>query len=106
MLHSPVTTRNQQATFVRGAFAAGLALSALALPLAPAHAYSFRVKMACATDYYTYCSRYGLESKELRQCINSNGTKLTTPCIKALVGDGEVSVSEATRRLAATGRKL
>ncbi len=91
---------------IRTSLAAALSLTALAMPQAPANAYSLRVKMACATDYYAFCSQHGLESQGLRQCMNVNGPKLTTPCIKALVADGEVSQSEVSHRAAAAGRAL
>ena len=91
---------------IRAGLPVALAVAALAFPQAPAFAYSFRTKLACSTDYYTYCSQHGLESQGLRQCMNVNGTKLTTSCIKALISEGEISTTEAKRRLVATGRSL
>ena len=91
---------------VRAAMLAAVSLATLVVPQAPANAYSFRTKMACATDYYAYCSQHGIESQGLRQCMNTNGSKLTTSCIKALIAEGEISTREANRRLVATGRTL
>ena len=76
------------------------ALWLLSFPISEASAYSLRVKLACAGDYYAYCSSYGLESAELRQCINKVSTRLSQGCIKALVAEGEVSQREVARRFA------
>lgn len=76
------------------------ALAFFSLPVADASAYSLRVKLACAGDYYAYCSSYGLDSPELRQCINNVSTRLSQGCIKALVAEGEVSQREVARRFA------
>ena len=81
-------------------FAAALILGALVLPLSSASAYSFRVKAACARDYYAHCSAYSLESQEVRQCMRAVGRGLSTRCIDALVADGEVSKAEVARRSA------
>ena len=76
------------------------ALAFFSFPVADASAYSLRVKLACAGDYYAYCSSYGLESPELRQCINKVSTRLSKGCIHALVAEGEVSETEVARRFA------
>ena len=85
------------ATNTAGALAA---LAFFALPIADASAYSLRVKLACAGDYYAHCSIYGLDSPELRQCISKVSTRLSPGCIKALVAEGEVSQQEVARRFA------
>lgn len=87
-------------SFVAKKAGALAALAFFSLPVADACAYSLRVKLACAADYYAYCSSYGLESPELRQCINKVSTRLSKGCINALVTEGEVSQSEVARRFA------
>ena len=79
---------------------AALALVVASLPLSEASAYSLRVKMACAGDYYSHCSAYSLDSQELRQCMRTTGPALSKSCVSALVADGEVSKAEVARRSA------
>jgi len=43
-------------------------------------------------------------SKELRQCMNENGHRLSHKCVNALVADGEISAEEVARRAAAGNR--
>jgi len=72
------------------AIAAGLWLG---LPTndAEARKVSDRVKVACSGDYDRFCSRYKVGSTKLRQCMRSNGKRLSRVCIEALVDAGEVS---------------
>ncbi|MFN0219190.1 MAG: hypothetical protein ACKVP4_10285 [Hyphomicrobium sp.] len=66
-----------------------------------ASAVSFRVKLACASDYYSYCSQHSPDTPGVRQCMRVNGPKLSKSCINALIGAGEVAKSEVDRRRAA-----
>lgn len=87
---------------VRVAFTVVLASGAFS---GQANAVSLGVKLACASDYYAYCSQHGVGTPAVRQCMRSNGPKLSTRCINALVGAGEVSRGEVERRRAAIRAK-
>ncbi len=63
-----------------------------------ANAVSLRVKLACSRDYYALCSQFASDSAETRQCMRAAGSKLSSRCINALVEEGEVSVTEVSRR--------
>lgn len=65
-----------------------------------AKAVSLRVQMACASDYFSYCSKYPTEGPQVRRCMRANGHKLSPACVNALVAAGEVSKAEVARRLA------
>lgn len=80
--------------------AALAAASAIAAPR-PAAAVSLGVKIACASDYYAYCSRHAVGSPGVRRCMRSHGLKLSNRCINALITAGEVSKAEIERRTAA-----
>ncbi|MFT3733203.1 MAG: hypothetical protein QM780_17590 [Hyphomicrobium sp.] len=67
---------------------------------ADANAVSLHVKLACANDYYAYCSQFASGSPETRACMRAVGEKLSSRCINALVDAGEVSPSEIARRSA------
>ncbi len=67
---------------------------------APSIAIGLRTKFACVNDYRSYCSAHAVGSRELRQCMNTNGHRLSKRCINALVADGEISASEVARRAA------
>lgn len=76
-------------------------LPAFAVAVAPVHsaeAVGFMTQLSCASDYYAYCSKHPVGSKELRQCMNANGPKLSKSCINALIADGEISKEEVARR--------
>lgn len=77
------------------------ALSALAGGHSEAGAVSARVKMACAGDYFSYCSQHSPTSPAVRQCMRANGLRLSDRCVNALVAAGEVSADEVARRQAA-----
>jgi hypothetical protein len=94
---TPVTT----ILATRVAAAAAFALGGMILNTDEAGAVSARVKMACAGDYFSYCSQYSPSSPEVRQCMRANGLKLSKGCVSALVADGEVSKTEVARRAAA-----
>lgn len=79
--------------------ACGITMAACAALLAaPATAASLRVKLACASDYYAYCSQHPSEGGAVRQCMRVNGPRLSKGCIDALVASGEVSKAEVRRR--------
>lgn len=85
---------------IRAAAAALLALGGASYPVDDAAAVSLRVKLACAGDYYSYCSDHAPDTPGVRQCMRANGLKLSKRCVDALVGAGEVSKEEVTRRSA------
>ncbi|MFN0217483.1 MAG: hypothetical protein ACKVP4_01580 [Hyphomicrobium sp.] len=78
-----------------------IAAAALVTISGSASAVSFRVKLACASDYYSYCSQHSPDTPGVRQCMRANGPKLSKSCINALIGAGEVAKSEVDRRRAA-----
>lgn len=67
-----------------------LAVAAMAASLAPAAAFTEKVKKACNDDYYSLCSQYNPDSTELRRCFESNRKVLRRVCINALIDAGEV----------------
>ncbi|MBA2125359.1 hypothetical protein DLM45_03855 [Hyphomicrobium methylovorum] len=60
------------------------------IAVAPASAFSAKVRKACAGDYQNFCSQYSPDSTELRRCFESNRKGLTRICTSALVDAGEV----------------
>lgn len=75
-----------------------------------ANAVSWSTKMACASDYYAYCSQYSSGTPEVAKCMRANGSKLSNGCIRALISEGLVSQADIARhkeRMAAkaAGRK-
>jgi hypothetical protein len=90
-------------TAVAARAALALAVAAGAMFSSPQHAnaFSFRVKMACASDYFANCSAYGLESAEVRSCMRAVGVGLSPRCTDALVADSEVSAAEVAKKRAA-----
>lgn len=81
-----------------------LAIAALGLSLATfsanASAVSLAVELACAADYYAYCSQHDPNGSGVRTCMRVNGPKLSQRCLKALVSAGEVSKDEVEPRTA------
>lgn len=65
-----------------------------------ASAASLAVELACAADYYAYCSQHPSEGNAVRTCMRANGDKLSSRCIKALISAGEVSKSEVESKTA------
>jgi hypothetical protein len=82
---------------------AALGLAALVALATQAGAVSLRVQMACASDYYAYCSQHDPDGPGVRRCMRANGLKLSKSCVSALIAAGEVSKEEVARR-AAGGR--
>ena len=80
---------------------AAITLSTVALHANQASAASLAVQLACATDYYAYCSKHDPDGPGVRACMNANGAKLSNRCVNALVGAGEISKAEVERRTAA-----
>lgn len=66
-----------------------------------AYAVSDRVKSACRSDYFQHCSQFLVGSDELRQCMRNVGEDLSTPCLVALVEDGEITKQDVERHNAA-----
>lgn len=56
------------------------------------------VEVACAADYFAYCSKHDPDSPAVRSCMRKNGTRLSQRCVNALVAAGEVSKSEVDHR--------
>ncbi|MGO9171296.1 MAG: hypothetical protein ACLP7P_04945 [Rhodomicrobium sp.] len=75
-------------------------MSAVAGQSSQAPAASLAVELACAADYYAYCSKHDPDGPEVRACMRSNGHKLSQRCLRALVAAGEVSKNEVDRRTA------
>jgi len=83
------------------AFAAGfIGFATMAMPN-PSTAASTTVQLACADDYYAYCSRHDPDSKGVRTCMRSHGAKLSQGCVSALVAAGEISKPQVSRRASA-----
>lgn len=82
--------------------AATVAMSGIALTSTQASAVSLSVQLACASDYYSYCSKQDPDGPGVRSCMRANGPKLSKSCIKALIDAGEVSKDEVERRTAGT----
>jgi len=99
-----VDTATFKGIFACSLLTAAIFCSASAISTTEAGAISFRTKLACRTDYRSYCNSYMVGSKELRQCMNENGHRLSNKCVNALVADGEISAEEVARRAAAGNR--
>lgn len=82
---------------VRAALVAAAATVALTTQ---AGAVSLGVKLACASDYYSYCSQHPVGTTAVRQCMRAHGSQLSSGCINALISAGEVSKAEVDRRRA------
>lgn len=79
-------------------WAAGVLLGGVVVMPIEAAAVSARVKMACANDYFAYCSKFAPDTPEVRACMDSNGANLSKRCVNALVAEGEVSAKEVAER--------
>lgn len=93
---TPITT----ILTVRAALTAVLSFAALSGAAGEAAAVSNSVRLACAGDYFSYCSQHSPSSPGVRQCMRENGLKLSKRCVNALVAAGEVSAAEVARRAA------
>lgn len=79
-----------------------IAAAALVALSGNASALSLSVKLACASDYYSYCSQHSPSSPGVRGCMRAAGPKLSNRCVTALIGAGEVSKVEVNAKRAAT----
>jgi hypothetical protein len=95
-----IATTTFEAKFTGCLVAIAILFGALAVSATEAGAVSIRSKLACLSDFRAYCKSHKVGSKELRQCMNANGPKLSKKCINALVADGEISAAEVARRAA------
>lgn len=99
---TPTTTiKGAKSTTFRTVITAVLVSGALLSQITQAGAVSPAVKFACMSDYLANCSAYGVDTPELRKCMRAVGSRLSKRCINALVGAGEVSKAEVTRRATA-----
>ena len=90
---------------VRGCVFAAVAVGSSVLSSAHAYAVSDNVRQACRDDYYQHCSQYSVGTEELRQCMRKVGEGLSTPCLVALVQEGEITKEDVQRHNAAKGGK-
>jgi hypothetical protein len=56
-----------------------------------------RVKNACRSEYYAFCSAHAVPSAGLRSCMRGVQDQLSQACLKELVAAGEVSKNEVRR---------
>ena len=91
MFRAPASLR-----LLAGTIAVAITLAATA----QASAASLTVQLACAADYYSYCSKHDPNGPGVRTCMNNNGHKLSKRCVNALIAAGEVSKTEVERRSA------
>ena len=56
-----------------------------------------RVKNACRSEYYAFCSAHAVPSPGLRSCMRSVQKELSERCLKELVAAGEVSRAEVRK---------
>lgn len=84
--------------FAKSGLVAALSLLASGAGAREASANSLSVQLACANDYYSYCSRHNPDSAATRSCMRANGPKLSQRCLNALIAAGEVSNAEVKRR--------
>ena len=80
--------------------AAVITLATTAFAANQASAVSLSVQLACAADYYAYCSKHSPDGPGVKACMRANGEKLSMRCVNALVSAGEVSKAEVSRRSA------
>ena len=72
-----------------------LTLIIAALSATTAHAViTQRVKNACRSEYYAYCSAHAVPSPGLRSCMRGVQDQLSQGCLKELVAAGEVSKAD------------
>jgi hypothetical protein len=93
---SPMTKTPTSLRILAGA----IALGTISVHAGQASAASLAVQLACATDYYAYCSKHDPDGPATRACMNANGARLSNRCVNALVSAGEVSRAEVDRRAA------
>jgi hypothetical protein len=74
-----------------------IVLAALFIATTQAAAVDDRVEAACERDYSKYCSQHDPEGADVRRCMRANGSKLTGPCVEALMAAGELTSDEVAR---------
>ncbi len=89
-----------QSTSILRSLVLAVTLGSVAVSSSAAHAVPMAVQMACASDYYAYCSKHDPEGPAVRACMRANGSKLSKRCVSALIAAGEVSKDEVLRRSA------
>ncbi|WP_290979128.1 hypothetical protein [Hyphomicrobium sp.] len=93
-----VARKARQWDALRNGLAAALVFAIGALSYgAHAYAVSDNVKNACRNDYFQHCSQFAVGSEELRQCMRGVGENLSTPCLVALVQEGEITKEDVER---------
>lgn len=60
----------------------------LGISSSPAHAD--RVRDACSSDYFRFCSQYNPDSSQTRACMRANGRSLSSGCVHALIDAGVI----------------
>lgn len=81
-----------------------LVVAAIALAAtASAQGVNSSVRSACTSDYFALCSKHAVGSPSLRSCMSSNGPKLSSRCLNALVAAGEVTPKTVAKRKALAG---
>lgn len=63
----------------------------------PVLAVSERVKRACQSDYYAFCSEHAVDSPSLRFCMRRAQARLSQACVKELARSKEVSKADIAR---------
>lgn len=94
---TPKANRNAAGLIAGTFFGLGVTL----MSVTAANAVDARVRSACTGDYLAYCSEHDPDGKGVRRCMRSNGHKLSSACLNALVAAGEVSKKDIRRRSAA-----
>ncbi len=72
-------------------------LSSLFLSIAATDANAVitqRLKDACRSEYYAFCSAHAVPSDGLRSCMRGVQDQLSQGCLKEMVAAGEVSNAE------------
>jgi hypothetical protein len=77
-----------------------LGVGSLLMSMSAAGAVDGRVRSACTSDYFAFCSQHDPDGAGVRRCMRTNGPKLSSRCLNALVAAGEVSKKEVRRRSA------
>ena len=60
-------------------------------------AVSERVKRACQSDYYAFCSEHAVDSPSLRFCMRRAQARLSQACVKELPRSNEVTKADIKR---------
>jgi hypothetical protein len=62
------------------------------------------VQQNCEWDYHNLCSQYAIGSELLDMCFKQNGSKLSKPCVDALIAAGDVSQEYVDQQKKLLGR--